>query len=291
MALTTATVNPLEWASGPARYAKGQIWMVVQPYEPKQMLSMADQVDVELSRIHAPDDAVAFVSRFGMLEKAPFYPMSIYPDPIHTAVDEQRDDEPEEYRTPDDEIPSEVSEPYADFERAAEDLRSILHVMKNVRRVLDGDDAHARTQLEAWAQRMYRRPGFDATEEQARIAELTKEPDFLRGITAVIAGQLDRRLNPRQPARPARLEIHGPTDPRELADRFTLGFSAPTLKVFVFAQLAEKLVARTPILECEECGHDFVSVYGGKRRAQRFCTRNCARRARYQSIQLEAKRA
>src|SRR5690606_9358305 len=71
MAITTAIRSTFTWSRGPASHEDGVIVMRVDddPIASTVTLRVTDAVDVKLSRIHTPDDAVAFVGRFGLLTR------------------------------------------------------------------------------------------------------------------------------------------------------------------------------------------------------------------------------
>src|SRR5688572_12541501 len=96
---------PTPWAHGPARLESDRVVMQVDAYGAKDSLHITQAIDVELSRIHTPADAVTFVRRFGLLEQGVYFPESIYM--------------PGSYITADDQIPLEASEPYAIFQETA----------------------------------------------------------------------------------------------------------------------------------------------------------------------------
>src|SRR5688572_12162746 len=106
------------WAHGPARLDGDQIVMQVVVGDAKDALHITQGIDVELSKIRTPTDALTFVRRFGLLERGAYFADSQYVSGPHT--------------TPDDEIPVEVREPFALFLETAEDLRTIVETMKLV---------------------------------------------------------------------------------------------------------------------------------------------------------------
>jgi hypothetical protein len=257
------------WKRGPARHEDGQIVMHVDAYGASFVPRLADGIDIELSRIHTPDDAVAFVSRFGLLEHGVYWPESLYVDIPAGRV------------TSDDEIPSEDEEPYERFAETAAELRLILRTVQNVRLATDGDEA-ALAELVTQAMVIWRRQGFDPAEEDARILKLTKWGDFLPMMTSHVAALLNEGLQ-NETSR-SWFGVSGPAwprDPRESPDRLTLSVILPTLRAFCYWSLAQKLISRAPILVCPECQHDFALEH----KRQRFCTRNCTRRARYRETQ------
>lgn len=254
------------WMRGAARYEDGQIVMRIDdPYGPTDRYApkVSDGIEVELSRIHEPEDAVSFVERFGLLTYKVLFPESEYTEGKDTV--------------PNHEIPREAGEPFELFEKTAADLREILHVTKLTRAAGEGDtSAHAA--LERLTQVWWRREAIPAEAETERIAALAKESDFLPGVTSHVSTRLTTGFEG------MRVMTTGPAwprDPRESPDRITLAFEAPTLRAFCYWSLAQKLIARLPILSCPECSHDFPLEH----KRQRFCTRNCARRARYRETQ------
>src|SRR5262245_46600313 len=125
-----AVVRPLAvpWWRGPARRDRDVIVVSRQHgawYYPLQ----EPRVGMELARVRTPDDAVAFASRFGLLE-----------DAGRTAVAGD----------------SEARQSFVEFERAADDLRRIYRTLSDVRRGARGD-AHAVARLREEASAAYAR--------------------------------------------------------------------------------------------------------------------------------------
>jgi hypothetical protein len=117
-------------------------------------VKVSDGIEIELSRIHTPDEAVSFVERFALLTYKVLFPESEYTDGKDTV--------------PDDEIPREAAEP---FEQTAVELREILHAVKLTRAAAEGDtSAHAA--LERFAQAWWCREAIPPEAETERIVAL-----------------------------------------------------------------------------------------------------------------------
>jgi hypothetical protein len=98
------------WFRGAATRDRDEIVMNGRRAERYQPL-LEPRIGIELARVRTPDDAVAFVGRFGMLNQS--------------AAEGER-------------CPTELRQPFAEFERAAEDLRSILRTVFDVRKAAAG---------------------------------------------------------------------------------------------------------------------------------------------------------
>lgn len=280
MALTTTIRSALRWARGPATYddASGAVVMQVAPDEEHFAIEPTDGADVELTRIRRPADAVAFVERFGLLTTGYYGDLFV---PLATRQDGMPFDFGDRPLRPD--IPEAAREPFDVFAATAADMRDILRGMKLVRAALAGD-AEALAALRS-----------DATaplSESSGIVHLRAEAqsnELLRQVTNRVARQLNAGLTAGGAAPTLGILGQPPSlfDQREAPDRLTLSVQCANLRAFAYWVLAEKLISRDPIVECPECGIDFVVQYSGKARTQRFCSRNCNRRARYRETRGE----
>jgi hypothetical protein len=107
------------WVRGPARRDRDQIVLDSRRAERYSPEFADGNPGIELSRVRAPDDAVRFVERFGLLTK----PRLLDGDPI----------------------PADLRQPFSDFEKAADDLRKIIRTTMDVRAAVSGNvEAFAR---------------------------------------------------------------------------------------------------------------------------------------------------
>src|SRR5688572_9790472 len=100
--------------------------MVVMHFGAAATVLLSDNVDVELARIKAPDDAVAFVERFGLLTQ------TYRGDTLDLDIGDALTD----FGT---QVYSDLEthrEPFETFASSAADLRDILLRMKQVRAAL-----------------------------------------------------------------------------------------------------------------------------------------------------------
>jgi hypothetical protein len=254
MPITTSFEIHTFWAPGPTRYENGDVVMTAPPKSERQNTlngRTPDGADVELARIHEPGDAVAFVSKFGPLE-------------VQWLLDVEEG--------------AELREPFNHYAETAKELREALWLMKNVRlamprnrRVKHGD-RKAVAELRDWAMRTWSPP---ATLKQEIIAKLIDTNAFLPHVTHKVVEMLNGRTFGHMSMEAAGPSI--PRDPRESPDRLRPIIHAHNLRAYCYAQTFIKLMSRAPILTCPTCTHDFV------REGNRFCSRNCARRARYKA--------
>jgi len=277
MAITTTIRASLPWAKGPAIYRDGQVVMQIDAYAPKYTADVAQGIDTELSRISNPSDAVEFVRRFGLLNGGVYWPADEYGPFQHT--------------TAPDAIPLEAAEPYELFAATAAELREVIQVTKITRTAVTTNDSDAIDWLRRWAAEEWtRRTGrYLAGEDLARhVHTRIAEPTFLRDVTGTVASKLDEGINGADDVPVTRSTLHVvgpqmPSDPREAPDRLQLRLYAPTLRAFIYWCLSQKLITRAPIVSCPGCSHDFIRAHS----AQTYCTKNCARRARYRASQQE----
>jgi len=291
VAVTTTFRSSLEWTRGPAVFDSGMLVRVPDIWKRISVLP-SDAIDVEVSRIHSPDDAVAFIARFGFLAIRGF--VAPFTDGEHnqtlnipgTVIGNSTDNSNTAAEMP-------QRESFDLFATTAADIRDILRLMKDVRAALGTDDA-ALQALQRWSKGS---PKFKATLDQRQRKQLVRDPfadestsDFLRAVTDHVAERLNAGFI--ADARPPSLSVFGQPataiDPRESPDRLTLSVACPTLRSFAYWTLAQKLISRNPIATCQECAHDFVVQVAGRERVQRFCTENCARRARYRETRKES---
>lgn len=282
MAVTTTIRSSLEWARGHAHYHDRNVVMEI-PFGTFSRIEMSDGADVELARVQTPDDAIAFVRTFGLLTKG------YHPDPFEKAPSLINTGRPtlEDTDRLRPGVPTVDREPFDLFTATADDLRNILLRMKQVRAAIAGDK-DARQALEAWAATSDAFKAFEA--KQPAMAVFSDDNNaLLRTTTDYIAERLNAGLTTE--SKPPTTTFYGQPaslfDPRESPDRLTLSVQCQTLRGFVYWTVGQKLISRNPIVACPECGFDFVVMYGGKERIQRFCSRNCARRNRYRESQKE----
>lgn len=266
MPLNTALTPVLAWRHGPARLDGDRVVMTVDHAAADLTLSISDDVDVELARITSAEQALGFVQRFGLLRIA--YWSDLHYEGTHT--------------TPHRAIPAEASEPVTEFLTASGELRLVLGLMRDVRNAEGGDHA-AVDRLREWARHRWRAADgrhLSPAQQRRILSQNLNDPHFLKHLTAELAEILNTGIH--ADGAPV-LQLTGPYYPvtaidlRESADRLKFRIKLATLRALAFWTLAHKLMTRAPIVACPECGLAFVAGHG----AQAFCSRNCARRARY----------
>lgn len=249
------------WFRGPAKRESDLIVLDgarAEWYEPM----LEPRVGIELSRVRSPDDAVAFATRFGLLNQ----PRGILPGETCPAV---------------------VRQSFADFERAAENLRRILRIVHDVRAATRGDgDALARVRLDFPPTD----PDADLRFTTATGVEIIKARDFYRVFPhPELFATDDRTILLRASAWAASLLSNGLVsarpyvfDPAQLfptsrvaPGELRIGIIGESLLEFCYLTIAQTLTSE-PLAVCGECGRVFV--VDDKR--QKFCEPACAGRAR-----------
>jgi hypothetical protein len=221
-------------------------------------------IGIALTGIRNPADAVAFVNLYGLL----------------------RMDSVLEGEQP----PTEVSQPYADFERAADDLRGIARTILDVQKANRGE----RSALVGLRSR------FGPRDPEATITVYTLEGPKrmkareLRGARAEDFADVDDRtiltrasdwaawgLNNgllESDARPYVFEPAQmfPNDSDVIPGGLRIGVLPETLLGFCYLSMAE-VASKEPLGSCEEC----QNVFQVEDRRQKFCNTKCANRARF----------
>jgi hypothetical protein len=249
------------WFRGPAVRVRDAIVMDGRRAERYEPLT-EPRIGVELARVRTPDEAVSFVARFGMLNSKSLV----------------LDGEP---------CPVEIRQPFAEFERPAEDLRRILRTVLDVRKAAAGDQvALARVRrdfgpldpdydqrIETAAGTIFRKardlyPADYFTQDDRTI--LIKASDW--AALGLSNGLLQSQARP-YVFEPAQLF----PDARIAPGGLRVGVLPETLLGFCYLTVAS-MIASEPIAICDECNR--VYVVNDKR--QRFCEPACANRARFQ---------
>lgn len=246
------------WFRGPATRERDVIVMDGRravPYEPV----LEPRLGVELARVRTPDDAVMFVKRFGLLTQ----PRGVLKG------------EP---------CPPDLRQPFADFERAAEDLRRIFRTVLDVRQAAEGNQAALARVRQDFGPAS---PHADVRIETADGTVIRKARDWypadyftkndrtiLIEASAWAADGLSNGLVNARPYvfDPAQLFPNPATRPGGLR----LGMIGESLLEFCYLTFADAL-ANEPIARCDECNRPFV--IDDKR--QKFCEPACANRARF----------
>jgi hypothetical protein len=253
------------WFRGPATRDRDVIVMDgrrghAESYEPM----LEPRVGLELARVRTPDDAVRFVTRFGVLGGR-----SITRPPVL-----------------DDPWPAEYRQPFTDFERAAEDLRQILRTVQDVRKATEGDQtALARIKQHfgppepdsdlsitsaagtvIWKARDWHSPEYFTRDDRAILIDAS---DW--AATGLMQGLNDSDARP-YVFEPAQLFPGSKIKPGGLRT----GILTETLLGFCYLSVAQ-VIASEPLATCDECNRAFI--VDDKR--QRFCEAACANRARF----------
>ena len=269
---------PLKWRRGPAWVEGDDIVMDLARSTP--YLPLAEPgVGVELARVRTPDEAAAFVERFGMLR----------------ATRERRLLEfarPENPGAP-------LREGFAHFEAAAADLQRILESALVVRRAASGD-TDAMNQLRAWfvvaedeevpvrdsgtGDVVLRRAG-DVLSPGERL-EGADDRTILLHASQDTAGRLNDGLA-LDDATPCVFDRAFVGEAGVKPGTWRMGMVPSTLAGVCYLSVALALADRQEIAACEErsCRRVFVATDP----RQRYCTPTCAGRARQR--RFKAKRS
>jgi hypothetical protein len=253
------------WFRGPAFQRGGLIVLDgkrAERYEPMQ----EPRIGVDLARVRTPSDAVTFVQRYGLLASS-------------AGLLEG------------DRLPIELSEPFANFERAAEDLREIARTILDVQKAINRDSA-ALARLRA---------RFGPADPDAIVtvhgeggASRIRASDW-PGFTPDHFAAVDDRtvvsrasdwaawgLNDGLMQGDARPYVFDPVqlfpdDPASAAGKLRIGILPESLLGFCYLSIADAAASKEPLEACEECQLPFV-VDDAR---QRFCSEKCASRARF----------
>lgn len=230
----------------------------MERYEPMR----EPRIGIELARVRTPDEAVSFVARFGLLDRPRNVP---YWEPC----------------------PADGRQPFADFERAAEDLRKILRLIHDVRKATAGDaDALAQLRKDFGP----KNPDDDVTRHTAsgtrtiKAREILSDEDFAevddRTILVRASDWAAWGLNDGLLQADAHPYVFEPAqifpDSRAPPGHLRIGVLPETLLGFCYLTIAQA-AAHEPLATCEECQRVFV-VDDAR---QKFCDPKCAGRARF----------
>ena len=256
-----------DWHRGPARLERGAIVLDLKRSTVYQPLS-EPKVGFELAKVRTPADAVRFVERYGLLE--------------HGAAD------PAFKRSAD----SKLSEPFVAFERAAADIRLIVHTIANVREAVKGNrecaqrlraqfgpvsrewgDTEVVVKTPSGLARVFR--NRDLISEDV-FADVDEQTVLVRASDWVARGLTDGLLNARswpyvfEPNQMLEAESSQPGYLR-------VGILPETLLGVCYLSIAQQLSADKRLGICEECQVPFGIEHGH----QRFCSDACANRNRF----------
>jgi len=258
---------PLDWHRGPAWVDGDDIVMDlanITRYQPRTQ----PQLGVELSRIRTADDAAEFVRQYGLLTKEA---------DRHLPVEVERP-------------AGTLREPFALFQRVAEDLRTVLETMLAVRLARSGDE-DALHKLREWYWDLTEPVGSDGLSFEERYtdrrlevvapAPRLKPADEDRSIMAlasqVAAGTLNAGMIQGKP----QVAVFDRAFAGEAVPpgSWRIGLEQSTLEVLCYMSVALTLTDQQPIGICAEpsCRRIFFITDG----RQRYCTATCANRARF----------
>ena len=252
---------PVEWLRGPA-WVDGDDIVMDGPraasYHPLAEL----EIGMELARVRTPEDAVAFVGRFGLLYERP----------------------------PAGRLTKRLREPFRGFETVAEDLSFILDTARLVRRGGDGDakairhlhklirvpeDGRVSVRDDETGEYVTRRAG-DVLSPEERFVEADDHTILMHANEYLIAELLNEGMA---------------DGPGCVHDRAFAGESAPPGKLrfgirpvslagVCYLSVALALTEQAAVGVCADpkCGRPFFI----RDRRQRFCDRACGNRVRFQ---------
>jgi hypothetical protein len=229
-----------QWLRGPAWQDGESVVMDCARAERYELLAHP-KLGLELARVKAPADAVAFVGRFGLL-RATSVPLEGL-RPRHPTA----------------------REPFADFVREADTLRRIIETALHVRRAVKGDAASLK-QL---------RDRFTYVDDKS-VSWLPKNADDRTVLTTAGHWATWGLCNGLIAARPYvydRAYMGEAVEP----GLFRIGILPETLIEVCYLTVAVALAEKEPIEICPAC--DTVFVLEDPR--QRFCTPKCAGRVRF----------
>ena len=252
---------PIPWQRGPAWIDGEDIVMDSARASAYHPLAKPG-IGIELARVRTPEDAVAFVNRFGLLHG-------------HTSL-RDRPLKP-------------LREPFTLFEATAYDLRHILETEQLVRRGTKGDAAAIDRlrqllvipedeDMQIWdpeaGEHVTRRAG-DVYSPDERWVGADDRTILLNAHEHYVAHALDEGME----GSPVR--IHDPAAVGESVPPggLRIGIRPDSLAVVCYLSVALALVDRVPIGVCADptCGRPFFII--DKR--QRFCSKACGNRVRF----------
>lgn len=238
------------WVRGPAELRGDRVVMDFARRERYAPMSRPD-LPSALARVRCAGDARAFVRDYGLLRHGERYPASEYVD-----------------GTPDDEMPETVSEPVQDLLQAGQTAREALLVLRLLQRACDAG-AESRPAIEALAK--WAATAWPRHLQRNRRGSAATDRTFLRDVELWLAGQISAGLQG------IRFGVSGGTlSGLDLGEfRFVVA-EATSLMDFVWFLIAQRLIGKSTVLQCDECREFFIAHDG----RQRFCTATCATRAR-----------
>lgn len=262
---------PIEWRRGPAWVDGDEIVMDLERSTSYQPLAERE-VGVELSRVRTPDEAAAFVERYGLLR---------WTLEQQRVVRQLRGEPREPTLT--------LRQEFVSFQVAAEDLGVILDQALTVRRAAGGD-ADAVARLRAWfvvpddevvevpndAGGIDRRRAADVYSREERLIDADDAEVVLRSSHDT-AERINEGLALDDPT-PFVFDRAVVGEPGVEPGAWRLGIMPRTLAGVCYLSVALSLADRQEIDLCEEetCRRPFVVADA----RQRFCAPACASRAR-----------
>lgn len=230
-----ASAAGFRWLKGRARFEGGEIVLdsrTITEYQP-----FADKVTdypYELAAIAEPGEAVTFARRFGLLRFGPGA--------------------------------EQLREPWAEWERAALQVRAILRLGVDLGDAVRGDSeaiASLRAQAERWGHLF-----------EARAAN---DEELLSQTSVVVAQLVNEGLDDVGFGVQAEVGLKLADDTEGRPGRFTMSPRSPNLLGLIYYALALALVSRIPGRECEGCGR----IFPVRDPRQRYHDPQCAQRTRY----------
>jgi hypothetical protein len=264
------------WVRGPARLDGEMIAIEMrEAYDP----STAPRLAVGLLAVRTPEDAVAFASRYGLLKLRGDEPL-LGPQGLEwtrVTTDQEAMQFDKRWRVTQRRSPPELREPYATFEAAAKEMRSIVRFVLKARKAATGDQT-ARAWLEAKLNQL--EPAVTAASEQLSGPEekLFKQVEryHRRSVEAYATFLGSILLDSVLEREDARVRV-GYTEPGQL--RFLI--VPETLLGFCYIDLAKSLGERDALEICPQCGR----VFPVDDPRQKFCEPACAARSRFQRFE------
>lgn len=240
---------PIRWLRGPAWLDGEHVVLdcrAASAYEP--FASLKDLVRA-LTAIHAPEDAVVFAERFGLLRGSP---ASRLVPPLARMV------------------PPLARERVTFFTTTAAELREVVQVHSAVTKAVAGDRNSADF-IRAWAQQLYEYVG-DGT-VMVCSADSGKLPAMLLDASRWVARTLTHHLRGAAPLVYDRTVAGESVPPGTLR----IGLEPRSLFECCYLAIALNIAEKEPIDICPTCERAYISEDA----RQKFCTPACASRARF----------
>lgn len=156
-----------------------------------------------------------------------------------------------------------IAERWSDWERSLEQLRRAFRLYEGLRQAQTGDDRAGGVVID------------DLLDEPGVAAQPGAPPWAVEQSISVL---LDELVNLHLEGSETRLVFTPETDkPERSPGRFRMGASATTLESHAWLQLAFIITNQRATRRCQQCG----AVFPVNHQRQKFCTRQCAQRARY----------